>query len=895
MMHLHVTPKDIFDPIAKVNTGVKDDVLADKMLAPLAAPVTSTGALQFEAGDPLTEDAAVKTAVDKLKRRKQMSFDEIVRKEGVKQSIYLEYIKTEIETEAACLELPLTMVILMCFTVLAISMLHQEQMFAMEEAYEFDIVENANFAFSGYFGHKTIYDVNSIADFWSWVRVGFLGLVVQPAWGYSEPLPDALGGPITAGHPYDVSNLPQGWQFVGYEDTAPFKNDYLRYTKLIAGVRLRQKVAPAESELCVFPTVLDKDAILRWLAKPCMPSSLGVFTPEMQEAEVFTELDRVEYLFPDLDDIDELRRKLIDMEDGCTRALAVEGNLESCRCDWCKVQTPVQPWLDWQTARIEVSMLIYNPTYGAYTYVSINFFFNRGGCIHKFVHCMSCFADPLQRPMSELVITGVCIFVWLSIYMVVLTSELKEVCSIVCSAKAKFLKALYEDYLGFWNVVDWISIFIGTQLVFYWFSARMLISGVNEMLPNQIDRSLNPPDRAQYEAESQKLFDAVENMSLGNKDFTIFMIIYPFIIMLRLFKSFEAQPRLAIVTATLKTAAPDLAHFFMVFFCVFVCFLVNSILFFGQDVEDFSTVDRATFTCFRAMFGDWDWAAMREIGYTKAAVWFWLFMLVMVLVLLNMLLAIIMDAYQVEKEKASDATTLMRQIMDMVRRRRQFKRGERVRLNDVWAVFCSRSHGDEKAMMASEEKIKAELLVSIVPRMPFKQAHRTLVNSLSRWDRLSKGYPSFEDTINEVEETLITLERRVGLVKDDVMYAAEQLDFFDRVTVPDDYEHDFYFGEDGKTAEHATSLWLHRSVSAVSAGLSTMFEKGLETIKLWQDDFECDQTDLHATLGDMARTVKNQTEVIAKLKEFVTNLHDPHEEMPMNVLSGSSPGLPNTS
>lgn len=33
--------------------------------------------------------------------------------------------------------------------------------------------------------------------------------------------------------------------------------------------------------------------------------------------------------------------------------------------------------------------------------------------------------------------------------------------------------------------------------------------------------------------------------------------------MLRLFKSFEAQPRLAIVTATLKTAAPDFGHFML--------------------------------------------------------------------------------------------------------------------------------------------------------------------------------------------------------------------------------------------------------------------------------------------------------------------------------------------
>ena len=62
-------------------------------------------------------------------------------------------------------------------------------------------------------------------------------------------------------------------------------------------------------------------------------------------------------------------------------------------------------------------------------------------------------------------------------------------------------------------------------------------------------------------------------------------------------------------------------------------------------------------------------------------------MIVMVLFLLNMLLAIIMDAYQMEKYKASDATTLWQQILDMLQRRRQYMRGERVRLTDVWNTF----------------------------------------------------------------------------------------------------------------------------------------------------------------------------------------------------------------
>merc|ERR1712196_594526 len=105
----------------------------------------------------------------------------------------------------------------------------------------------------------------------------------------------------------------------------------------------------------------------------------------------------------------------------------------------------------------------------------------------------------------------------------------------------------------------------------------------------------------------------------------------------------------------MKKAKQDMVHFFIVFLSVYVCMMVNSVLFFGQDVQEFGSVARAFHSCFRAMFGDWDWDAMKEIGFSKALVWVWLFMIVMVLLLLNMLLAIVMDAYTVVKEGAKDA------------------------------------------------------------------------------------------------------------------------------------------------------------------------------------------------------------------------------------------------
>ena len=73
--------------------------------------------------------------------------------------VYLDYLKWEIDTESAFLELPLTILVLVSFAMLAMNILHQEQLYTIETAIERDIIENANFAWSGNFGHKGIEQV----------------------------------------------------------------------------------------------------------------------------------------------------------------------------------------------------------------------------------------------------------------------------------------------------------------------------------------------------------------------------------------------------------------------------------------------------------------------------------------------------------------------------------------------------------------------------------------------------------------------------------------------------------------------------------------------------------------------------------------------------------------
>ncbi|CAJ1350550.1 unnamed protein product, partial [Effrenium voratum] len=826
----------------------------------LSTWVSELGVLEFPEEISLP-DKALQVAVETLKRHKTITYEDIVESEGVKQSVYLDYLKSEIDTENAFLELPLTILVLVSFAILAMNVMHQEQLFALEEAIERDLIENANFAWSGNFGHKGLEQVSSIEDFWSFMRLGLLGLVVKPVWLYSE-------SPLNT-----TTAWASSWLFPGYDKPAPVKNEYLHYAKLVSGVRMRQQIAAEGS--CIVPNVLDPGSVQRWLAKPCFPSDLGLLTPEVNEAENFENLQREEFLFPDLMDKQDLMRKILEMEDGCNYAQSI-GSLDTCRCSWCKDQPKPRPWVDEETARVEISMVLFNPQYGSYTYVSINFVFNRGGHVYAFIHCLSAFVDFFMRPVSELAITFIAALIWFGALAYATLGETQEIISTVRNSNRGFWRAIRDDYVDFYNVVDWLSIIIGTTAIAYYIRSRLAVAEVNNTLPLMIGASLEPG--ADYQATAKTFFLAAESMSKAKKDTETLMMFYPLIIMMRLFRSFEAQPRLAIVSSTLRTAAADLAHFFMIFACVYLCFVVSSLLFFGQDLESFSTLDRALHSCFLAMFGDWDWHALSDVGMVRAAVWFWLFMIVMVLFLLNMLLAIIMDAYQMEKYKASDATTLWQQIRDLIQRRRQYTRGERVRLSDVWNTFRKQFAGKEKAMLSSENMISVEFLVKNVTRMPYKQAYRTLVSALERDALLTKGFLTEEQVNKHVEMTLEQMDKKIQDIKADLDFVADKLDFFDRLQAAGDAEYDFYFGAEGHTPDEASRLWIHNSISKISLELQANFAKGLQRIGTWQDEFECEQTELNDSLIEFRLLLHQLFEAVQELSSLVESMDSNNEE-----------------
>lgn len=271
---------------------------------------------------------------------------------GTELGIYLAWVKRELDEESACLELPFTLLLLISFSVFALLHLKQHDTFAVEGAWKQELVQNANFAWAQNFGHKSVYDVNSYADFWSWFRIGFLPLAVQHTWAFSEGLNETYeqlqAENITA---FSASQLPATYNLpfgpepdeAWAQATLPVPDQFSTFNRIVAGIRLRQERSAASWDSCKVPDTVSPDLMRAWLGKPCMPADPPYeLTPEAHHAETFREPQRTEWLLSQQKTLKELQLSSLDMEDGCSQLDAKWSALRNttaeysgCACKSC--------------------------------------------------------------------------------------------------------------------------------------------------------------------------------------------------------------------------------------------------------------------------------------------------------------------------------------------------------------------------------------------------------------------------------------------------------------------------------------------------------------------------------------------------------------------------------
>ncbi|CAI7859679.1 unnamed protein product [Closterium sp. NIES-54] len=132
--------------------------------------------------------------------------------------------------------------------------------------------------------------------------------------------------------------------------------------------------------------------------------------------------------------------------------------------------------------------------------------------------------------------------------------------------------------------------------------------------------------------------------------------------MIHLLKVMDFQPYLGVITRSLSLATPSLLHFFLLSFAVFFCFSMYGYLIFGGALEIFSTVLESMFSCFLLILNDNSSAyflqRLESWDLIAAMLFFFMFIVFMVSLLLNFLIAIIVDAFMSIKDSNIIATSI---------------------------------------------------------------------------------------------------------------------------------------------------------------------------------------------------------------------------------------------
>eukprot|EP00440_Ansanella_granifera_P008509 gb/GFBE01009216.1/.p1 GENE.gb/GFBE01009216.1/~~gb/GFBE01009216.1/.p1 ORF type:complete len:800 (+),score=199.38 gb/GFBE01009216.1/:1-2400(+) len=134
--------------------------------------------------------------------------------------------------------------------------------------------------------------------------------------------------------------------------------------------------------------------------------------------------------------------------------------------------------------------------------------------------------------------------------------------------------------------------------------------------------------------------------------------IYSIIIMFRFYANFHVQPRLSIVGRTMASLIMDIVHFLVLFIPAFLVYVASGVLLFGRRMQDFTTMMASLGSTFRmAQEGEYDWEGFKVEYYWSSTLWIWSFILFINLLMMNLLIAIILDAFdEISKsEKSQEA------------------------------------------------------------------------------------------------------------------------------------------------------------------------------------------------------------------------------------------------
>jgi len=231
---------------------------------------------------------------------------------------------------------------------------------------------------------------------------------------------------------------------------------------------------------------------------------------------------------------------------------------------------------------------------------------------------------------------------------------------------------------------------------------------------------------------------------------------YHLLLMMRFFVAFRAQPRLGVVVNTLEACMLDILHFLVILGPSGVAYAISGCFIFGKRLEEFSDIKSAIGYCFKIMTeSNYDWPALSEEHFWTSALWVWSFMIFLAVLMLNMVLAIVLDVYSEQRKSAGKSENVIETF------------------TSFYTVFKNRDRwvGTRKAiaaLMTAPRMFSREEFLKLFPGMADQQANIIISDCLAAAQNIHAGPDQMKHTMR--------MAMALKVAMDQVAEAVDELD-----------------------------------------------------------------------------------------------------------------------
>ncbi|CAL1135238.1 unnamed protein product [Cladocopium goreaui] len=434
-------------------------------------------------------------------------------------------------------------------------------------------------------------------------------------------------------------------------------------------------------------------------------------------------------------------------------------------------------WLDDHTAFLDIQTLSYNAHQAMFTLGTLRVEFRDAGyMIHREGMKESFVDSPYYNLWFALPDLLFVVLLWNVLY-----AEMKE----AIPAAMNGLDGI-KDYLKLWNVIDWITIAFGFTTVSFWMVFVLKVSGeLPEVLADLPSVALDLAvftnrsyltaeefdgvvDRLGFETQMSEIFRCAEEVAESHVLARRFIFAYLFMLMIKFFKAFGSNDRLDVVIQTITGSAVDVAHFAIAFALVFICFAGAGILLLGTTVEGYHTIASALYFRWAETVSMTDIEGFEPWLQVLAYFWFFSYLSLMSILMINILVGLIFEAYGRIRSAAGEPETLLEQVGEAVENLK-----ETANFLDMWYLICELEDDDFPAHPAELVTIRSLKKAFSKDRMT-KQNAEYLIESASRFAKkeakrlelsVSDGVRMIGQTRTNVNKLLVLSEQVNAMLK----------------------------------------------------------------------------------------------------------------------------------